>query len=113
MHEAMVAENILTSILSVAAEQEGRPVRAVMSCGQINAVNDEALQFAFEAAAGGTVCEGMELLVKHLPMKASCRACGCEFDFDLYSPECPQCGASDFAIADDPPLLLEEIEFEG
>ncbi|MCD4832144.1 MAG: hydrogenase maturation nickel metallochaperone HypA [Anaerohalosphaeraceae bacterium] len=112
MHEAMVAENILESILDAAKTQQGRPVRALMSCGQINAINDEAMEFAFEAAAMETICEGMKLEVKHLLMKALCRKCNCDFDFDLRSPICPECGESDFAIGDDPPLLLEEIEFE-
>lgn len=112
MHEVMVAENILASILESAKDQPGRAVLAVMSCGQINAVNDEAMQFALDAACTGTVCEGIRLKIRHLPMGAVCRVCGSEFAFDLYSPVCPECGKSDFAIGDDPPLLLEEVEFE-
>ncbi len=112
MHEAMIAENVLQSILDTAKTQATRPVRAVMSCGQVNAVNDEAMEFAFEAAAAGTVCENMKLEVRHLPMKANCRKCSCEFEFKLNSPTCPHCKQSDFTIGDDPPLLLEEIEFE-
>lgn len=111
MHEAMVAENVLESILETANTQKGKPVRAVVSCGQINAINDEAMDFAFEAAAAGTICEELKLEVRHLPLKATCRLCGCEFEFDLYDPQCSRCGESDFAIGDDAPLLLEEIEF--
>ena len=112
MHEAMVAENILNTILNEAQKQNGKPVKAVISCGQINAVNDDAMQFAFEAATTGTICKTMKLEIKHLPLKANCRQCKTEFNLDLYSPTCPKCGKSDFAIGDDPPLLLEEIEFE-
>ena len=112
MHEAMVAENVLNSILETAKTQEGKPVRAVISCGQINAINDEVMEFAFEAAAAGTICEGMKLEVKHMLLKATCRLCDCEFEFDLYDPQCSKCGESDFAIGDDAPLLLEEIEFD-
>jgi hydrogenase nickel incorporation protein HypA/HybF len=70
------------------------------------------MQFAFEAAAAGTICEGAKLKIKHIPLKGICKNCGSEFDFDLYNPQCSKCGKGDFSIGDDAPLLLEEIEFE-
>ncbi len=113
MHEAMIAENILQTILAQTKKKAGKVVRAVISCGQINAVNDEAMKFAFEAVAAGTICQGSKLEIKHIPLKAICRDCDSEFEFDLYNPQCPRCGKSDFSIGDDAPLLLEEIEFEA
>jgi len=112
MHEAMVAENIIESILSQVPSKKGRVVRVVISCGQMNALNDEAMEFAFEAAAQGTICKGAKLKIKHIPLKAKCKTCGKKFDYDLYEPQCPRCGKSDFDIGEDAPLLLEEIEFE-
>ncbi len=117
MHEAMIAENILETIFAQTKKKggplgAGRVVRAVISCGQINAVNDEAMQFAFEAAAAGTICQGAKLEIKHVPLKGLCKGCGNEFEFDLYNPHCPKCSKSDFSIGEDAPLLLEEIEFE-
>ena len=113
MHEAAVAENLMQSIIAASAEHIGKEiVRVVISCGQINAINDEAMQFAFEAVAEGTICEGAVLEIKHIPLKSQCRKCKLEFDFDFYSPTCPDCGSADIAIGADAPLLLEEIEFE-
>ena len=115
MHEAMVAENILETVLAQTKSRAvgaGRVVRVVISCGQINALNDEAMKFAFEVAAAGTKCEGAKLKIKHIPLKGICRNCGSKFEFDLYNPQCPKCGKSDFSIGEDAPLLLEEIEFE-
>jgi hydrogenase nickel incorporation protein HypA/HybF len=112
MHEAMVAENILETILAQTKNKKGWVTRIAISCGQINALNDEAMQFAFEAAAAGTICQGAKLEIKHIPLKSLCRNCGSEFEFDLYNPQCPKCGKSDFSIGDDAALLLEEIEFE-
>jgi hydrogenase nickel incorporation protein HypA/HybF len=112
MHEAAIAENTIEAILAQAPKKGGRVIRVVISCGQINAINDEAMKFAFEAAADGTICKGAKLKIKHIPLKAACKSCHKKFNFDLYEPQCPKCGKSDFSLGDDAPLLLEEIEFE-
>ena len=117
MHEAMIAENTLETVLAQTKSRAGplgagRVVRVVISCGQINALNDEAMQFAFEVAAAGTICKGAKLEIKHIPLKGVCKGCDSEFEFDLYDPKCPKCGKSEFSIGEDAPLLLEEIEFE-
>jgi hydrogenase nickel incorporation protein HypA/HybF len=113
MHEATIAESLIQSIIAASAEHsDKRIVRVVMSCGQINAINDEAMKFAFEAVAENTICEGAILEIKHTPLKSQCRRCKLEFDFDFYSPHCPDCSSTDIAIDADAPLLLEEIEFE-
>jgi len=112
MHEMMAAQSILETILEQAKKISARPVRVVISCGQFNALNDEAMRFAFETASDGTLCQGMRLEIKHIPLRAKCQACGVVFAFDIYSSHCPECKAGDFDFEPDAPLLLEEIEFE-
>lgn len=91
---------------------KAKPVSAIISCGQFNALNDEVMTFAFETAAAGTVCEGMVLKIKHIPLQATCNQCSLTFEFDIYNPHCPQCDCEDYGFLPDAPLLLEEIEFE-
>jgi len=112
MHETIVAQSILTTVAENAAKLNAKPVSATVSCGQLNPINDDALNFAFEIASAGTVCEGLRLIVIHHPLKALCRQCEVSFEFDVYSPGCTECGSSEFEITPDAPLLLEEIEFE-
>ena len=112
MHETMIAQSIAEVIAREAKERGLRPLRARISCGQLNPVNDEALNFAFDIAAKGTLCEGLRLEVRHVPLRAACKSCGRTFEFDIYSPGCPGCGGGDFEFEPDAPLLLEEIEFE-
>ena len=112
MHETMVAESILRSILEHAEQIGTRPVSALISCGQFNTLNDEVMQFAFETASAGTICEGMKLVIKHIPLRATCRECTATFEFDLYNPRCAQCRSTELTMEPDAPLLLEEIEFE-
>ena len=112
MHEAMVAQNVLATISAEAAKQNARPITAKISCGQLNAINDEALCFAFEAIAKGTPCEGMKLQIEHKPIRGHCRNCSQDFDVELSSPRCPKCGSEDFELLPDAPIILEEIEIE-
>ncbi len=112
MHETAVAESILQTILQQAEQVRARPVGAIISCGQFNALNDECMQFAFEAAAAGTACEGMTLTIKHVPLQAKCKLCQTVFEFDIYAPACKQCQSGEFDFESDAPLLLETIEFE-
>jgi len=112
MHETMIAQSIVETIAKEAEKTGAKPIAARISCGQLNPINDEVLNFAFEIAARDTVCHGMKLQIVHIPLKASCKSCGRTFEFDIYSPGCDVCGSSDFGIEPDAPLLLEEIEFE-
>jgi len=112
MHETAVAESILCAIIEQAEKVNARPVSAIISCGQFNALNDEVMSFAFETAAAGTACEGMTLEIKHIPLRATCKQCQFTFEFDVFKPHCPQCDSEEYAFLPDAPLLLETIEFE-
>ena len=112
MHETAVAESILKTIIENAEQVKARPTSAVISCGQFNTLNDEVMDFAFQTAAAGTVCEGMKLAIKHIPLRATCNQCGAMFEFDVFKPLCPRCEKNEFDFMPDAPLLLETIEFE-
>jgi len=112
MHETMVAKSLLTAILAETDKQNTTPVSAKISCGRLHALNEEVLRFAFEAVAKGTPCEDVKIEVVEKPLQAKCRDCGKTFDFNIYSPRCPDCESEDVDILPDAPLLLEEIEFQ-
>lgn len=113
MHETMVAQSLVAAILAESKKQNARPIAAKISCGQLNAINDEVLSFAFEAIAKGTTCEGVELTVEHKPLQGRCKKCAEVFEFDIARPRCSKCDNGDFELLADAPLLLEEIEFDG
>ncbi len=112
MHEAVMAQSLLATILEEVEKQDAKPIAATISCGILNAVNDEILRFAFDAIAAATPCEGMKLNIEHKPVQGACRACGRRFDVEISSMKCPACGGNDFELLPDAPLMLEEIEFE-
>jgi hydrogenase nickel incorporation protein HypA/HybF len=112
MHEMMVAQNLLATISDEAAKHKAKPIGAKISCGKLNPVNDEALCFAFEAIAKGTLCEGMKLEVEHKPIQAKCKNCSQDFNIEFSCPKCSKCGSENFELLPDVPLILEEIEFQ-
>ena len=112
MHETAVAESILQTILEYAVSMKAKPLLAVISCGQFNAINDEAMRFAFDAVAAGTAAEGMKLQIRHIALQATCKKCNASFEFDIYNPVCKFCQNSEYEFQPDAPLLLENIEFE-
>jgi len=112
MHEMMIAESLLTTISAETAKQNAKPVNARISCGTLNAINDEVLCFAFEAIARGTPCEDMKLKIEHKPMQGQCKNCNQSFDVEFRCPICPKCSSEDFDLLPDAPLLLEQIEFQ-
>jgi hydrogenase nickel incorporation protein HypA/HybF len=112
MHETMVAQSLLAAISQEAAKHNAKPVGAKISCGMLNPVNDEVLNFAFEAIAKDTPCEGLSIQVEHKPLLAQCKDCSRDFDVEFSRPRCPKCGSEDFELMPDAPLVLEEIEFQ-
>ena len=110
MHEAMVAQKIMAAIAAEAEARNARPVWAKITCGQLHAINDELLQFAFGAISKGTRCEGVKLKIEHIPLEAKCSDCGKQTQVDSDLPACPGCGSENLKLMADAELLLEEIE---
>ncbi len=111
MHEMIVAQNLLEMIKIEAAKRNVEPVRAKISCGALNCINNETLTFAFKTIAMNTPCEGMVIEVEHKPISARCRNCDLVFEVKYCSPKCSKCDSEDFELLPDAPLVLEEIEF--
>jgi len=59
--------------------------------GSLSGVVPDALQFAFEALTPGTIAEGAQLAVEHVPARFWCADCAKEFQSDDMFGECPVC----------------------
>ena len=112
MHETMIAESIFAQISDEAAKQNAEPVSAKISCGTLNAINEDVLCFAFEAIAKGTICENMKLNVEKKPLQALCKDCNSNFYIEFSNIKCHDCGSENLELLPDAPLILEEICFK-
>lgn len=92
MHEATLAENILGIALE-AARQNGaaRIFKVGLTLGEMTGVEVEALKLSFDVLKDGTPADGAELVIKRVPIRATCNKCGETFRLERYNFFCPAC----------------------
>lgn len=111
MHEAGIMRQIL-EIAAVEARKAGSErVRCIrIRVGNLAGVVPEALRFAFDAMAKGTVAEGGGMEIEMV--SASCRCEGCNETFEPadFIFECPSCHSLDVEILRGRELELSQLE---
>jgi hydrogenase nickel incorporation protein HypA/HybF len=63
----------------------------MMRIGPLSGVVPEALEFAFEVVARGTMAEAARLEIERVPIVCHCAACAREFEAADMLCECPEC----------------------
>ncbi|WP_018110616.1 hydrogenase maturation nickel metallochaperone HypA [Thermus igniterrae] len=113
MHEVGLAQE-LVRLAEEAARQHGasRVRRLGLRLGALSGVVEEALRFAFEAVSPGTLCEGAELAVEHVPLKSYCPHCQEAFlSEDRYGIAlCPRCGEPSAEVLEGREFVLSYVE---
>ena len=93
MHEIGIANSILDAVRTEAACHPGAiPRKVAVRIGELAAVDDEALRFAFDVLTRDTELESLQLEIESCPRRQRCGACGTEFNVASYEIKCPQCG---------------------
>ncbi len=92
MHELSIMESALSAALVQAQQAGAKRVHVIrLRIGALSGVVPEALEFAFEALAPGTLAEGAELVVQYVPARFWCAVCSKEFESDTMFSDCPDC----------------------
>src|SRR3569832_2378609 len=92
MHELSIMDSALTMALEQAEKAGALQVHVIrLRIGTLSGVVPEALQFAFETLAPGTIAENAKLAIEDVPARFWCPSCSREFEAtDLFS-DCPRC----------------------
>jgi hydrogenase nickel incorporation protein HypA/HybF len=80
--------------------------------GALSGVVPEALEFAFEALASGTLAEGAKLAIDRVPARFWCATCAREFQADDMFSECPDCHAPSGEIRAGREMELASLEVD-
>ena len=92
MHELSIMQSALSLALDQAKQAKAVRVHKIrLRIGALSGVVPDALQFAFEALTPGTLAEGAELTVEHVPARFWCVTCTREFQSNDMFAECPDC----------------------
>jgi Zn finger protein HypA/HybF involved in hydrogenase expression len=117
MHELSIAESLIDIV------KEHCPAGAVVQtviveAGPMRGIDNEAMQFAWQCATPGTVCQNSRLEVRILPWQLVCSACGAKWaGEDVYvtckcgQTPCPV-GGNDLKLTGIDVLTAEELAQE-
>ena len=74
MHELGIMSGVMDSVQQAANDAGAQRVLKIsLSVGEMTEAIEDALRFAFEALAEGTMCEDAELEITMIPPKSICR----------------------------------------
>lgn len=97
---------------TVSQHEIKRVLKIKLKVGELTNAVPEALLTAFEAYSKDTICEGAELVVERVPVRARCRECLQEFDVKTMFFLCPKCQNARVEVIQGEELLLESLEVE-
>lgn len=112
MHEVGIMQSALEVVFEqAAAEKAARIHRIGMRIGVFSGVVEDALRFAFDAFAPGTMADGAEFRVEIIPATTNCLLCGSAYAVrDLASLKCPECGGDPAGFEGGREIEVSEIE---
>lgn len=113
MHELSLCQSLVGIVEEEARRQGFRKVRRIrVTHDPFAAIEPEALAFAFDAAAAGTVCAGAVLEILAVPADGQCLDCGASVAVADFIVTCPQCGGSRVRADGAGALRIKDIDVE-
>ena len=111
MHELSLAGGILQVVEDAAAREAfTRVLQLRLEVGKLAGVELQALRFALEAIAPGTLLEGAEVLIDEPPGRAWCMGCGAAVEIVQRGDACPACGGYGLAPQGGDALRVLEMQ---
>lgn len=112
MHEVSIAMSLVEAVSEQAAAEHVDKVHAVhIRVGAFAGVVNDALLFAWDIAAEGTVVAGARLLIEDVPLVVFCPQCDEAKTIEGHPVlQCPQCGTLTPTIVRGRELQLIAVE---
>jgi hydrogenase nickel incorporation protein HypA/HybF len=111
MHEVGIMQNAILMAEQQARESgAGRVHTLRLRVGAMSGVVPDALEFAFETVAKGTLVEGAELVIEHVAPACWCATCRDEFECADLNYDCPPCGTFSTELRRGMEMQLSSIE---
>lgn len=113
MHEIGIAASIIEAGQAEAARRPGsRLVCIGVRIGVLSGVDNNALEFAFNALTAETDLNDLKFEIQSSQRRNLCPQCGSEYESSVYDPSCPRCGFEDTLLIGGDELELAYVEVE-
>ena len=110
MHELSIAREIVRVVgTDIASHRNARVAAIDVVVGVYSGVDPSALEFAFPAAAEGTVCAGAELRIEAREPVYTCFDCGLS-PVDPASLHCARCQSGNIGVSVGTELEIAAVE---
>ena len=111
MHELSVCEHLL-NLLDQEAARHGvnKITRVRLEISRLSCLEPNALRFAFDTMAVGTIAETAELQIDRPLIGATCKGCGAAVKLDSRLDACPSCDSTRLEIRGGEEMRLLEME---
>ena len=113
MHEFSLAQSIVNIATTHAARNGAvRITKVGVMLGVVSHVAPVSLDHSFKLARQGTPAQCAELIIRRVPLAASCMECKQNFKLETSEPACPHCGSSLIRLLQELELTVEYIEVD-
>lgn len=111
MHEFSIALSILEIAESTALQHEASGISEVeVEVGDAAGVNIEALEFAWESAAGSSpLLKQSKLTIQSVPLIFKCARCHHQYKPAEIAESCPACGENDSILMQGRELKVKSV----
>lgn len=93
MHELSIVMSIVETAEEKVKEHQAHSVESIdLVIGDLAGIDKHALDFAWDAAVKNTVLQQATRNIIHIPARARCMDCDCEFAIKEVYDVCPLCG---------------------
>lgn len=108
-----LAMQIIELAENEARKAHGKVITAIeVDVGQLAGVMSEALSFCLEAAARGTLAQGAQFLLNHIPGRGFCQTCRHDLAISDFPAQCPDCRGFGVTILSGNELNIQSISIE-
>ena len=113
MHELSIVMSIVETAEEKVKENHAHSVEEIdLVIGDLAGIDSQALDFAWDSAVKNTVLQKAKRNIIHVPAKAKCLECDCEFEIkDQFDP-CPLCGGYPVEPTGGLEMKVKELEVD-
>lgn len=115
MHEFSIAQSLVDSVLHELTARgigPGRLRSVRLAAGRMHGLIEDSLQFVWGVLIEDTPAAGASLVVREIPIRVRCKACGALGGIPWPQFACETCGGGDLDIVEGRELHLESMEIE-